>query len=169
MKRVAEAKTDGIDDKYDVFTDDYTVHVIKAGHHGSRTSTSQAYIDAITTPEGSAAAYYIISCGAGNDYGHPHSETVDRLKNMGVPDENVLRTDEDGDFMLSVRSDNGAFKLFCNGFKTEYELAYKTAGSIELKWAVVAWCGYAVLVVITVVQMTFTALGGRSSGGRRRR
>ena len=169
VKRVAEAKTDGIDDKYDVFTDDYTVHVIKAGHHGSRTSTSQAYIDAITTPEGSAAAYYIISCGAGNDYGHPHSETVDRLKNMGVPDENVLRTDEDGDFMLSVRSDNGAFKLFCNGFKTEYELAYKTAGSIELKWAVVAWCGYAVLVVITVVQMTFTALGGRSSGGRRRR
>ena len=45
VAKVEAAKTDGITDKYDAFTDDYTVNLVKAGHHGSRTSTSQGYLD----------------------------------------------------------------------------------------------------------------------------
>lgn len=163
VAKVASARTDGVTDKYDAFTDDYTVHVIKAGHHGSRTSTSQAYIDAITTPEGARSAYYVISCGEGNKYGHPHSETLDRLESMGVPDGNVLRTDTGGDFMLNVRRDGEAFKLFCNGFKTEYVTAYKSIAGVRLTWPIVAWTVYAVIVVALIVHIAVYALGVKSA------
>lgn len=52
--------------------------VLKAGHHGSRTSTSQAWIDAVD-PD-----YVVISAGRGNSYGHPHEETVSRVASSGA-------------------------------------------------------------------------------------
>lgn len=61
--------------------------VLKAGHHGSSTSTSDAFLAAVD-PD-----YAIISCGRDNSYGHPHQETMDKLKAAGV---SVLRTDEQG-------------------------------------------------------------------------
>jgi competence protein ComEC len=47
--------------------------VLKAGHHGSRTYSSSPFLNAVT-PE-----VVIISLGAGNTYGHPHQETLDRI------------------------------------------------------------------------------------------
>lgn len=65
--------------------------VLKVGHHGSRYSTSQEFLQAVK-PE-----YAVISCGADNDYGHPHKETLTRLADR-VP--RLFRTDLDGTVVL---------------------------------------------------------------------
>lgn len=52
--------------------------VLKAGHHGSRTSTAELFL-AEVDPE-----YAVISAGADNSYGHPHVEVTDALFNYGV-------------------------------------------------------------------------------------
>ncbi|MCH5190792.1 MAG: MBL fold metallo-hydrolase [Oscillospiraceae bacterium] len=57
---------------------DFTADVIKVGHHGSKTSSTAKYIQAV---DPKAA---IISCGADNSYGHPHSETLETLENADV-------------------------------------------------------------------------------------
>lgn len=62
--------------------------VLKVGHHGSSTSTSQAFLDAVNP------TYAVISCGKDNSYGHPHSETLAKLASARVE---VFRTDELGD------------------------------------------------------------------------
>ena len=59
--------------------------VLKAGHHGSCSSTTQEFLDAVD-PE-----VVVISVGADNDFGHPGAEVLERLD--GLP---VYRTDEDG-------------------------------------------------------------------------
>ncbi|WP_105616069.1 ComEC/Rec2 family competence protein [Vallitalea okinawensis] len=69
------------------------VDVLKVGHHGSRTSTTDMFLQT-TRPE-----YAIISCGEGNKYGHPHSETVDKLNNIGA---RIYRTDEKGTIVLKT-------------------------------------------------------------------
>ena len=61
--------------------------VLKLGHHGSSTSTSEAFFEAVS-PEAVA-----ISLGANNDYGHPHKETLALLNKWGG---SVYRTDEKG-------------------------------------------------------------------------
>lgn len=61
--------------------------VLKAGHHGSRTSTSLPYAEAV------APEYAIISAGKNNPYGHPHAETLDILKKIGAK---ILSTAELG-------------------------------------------------------------------------
>ncbi len=52
---------------------DLRAKVLKAGHHGSSTSSSADFLDAVDP------AYAVISCGKVNDYGHPHEETVRRI------------------------------------------------------------------------------------------
>jgi competence protein ComEC len=66
--------------------------VLKAGHHGSRTSSSLAFLNAVT-PE-----VVIISLGAGNSYGHPHQEALDRISASGA--QYLHRTDIDGTITL---------------------------------------------------------------------
>lgn len=60
---------------------------LKAGHHGSRSSTSSEFIEAVQ-PE-----YAVISAGVNNRYGHPHQEVLDTLAAAGV---HVYRTDKHG-------------------------------------------------------------------------
>ncbi len=64
-----------------------TVDLLKAGHHGSRTSTTEALVAAIR-PRVAA-----VSVGARNDYGHPSREVITRLEDAGAT---VLRTDQVG-------------------------------------------------------------------------
>jgi competence protein ComEC len=75
--------------------------VLKAGHHGSRTSSSLPFLNAVT-PE-----VVIISLGAGNTYGHPHQEALDRILAAGV--EHLFRTDIDGTITLTVNGSNSEY------------------------------------------------------------
>lgn len=71
---------------------DLTADVLKVGHHGSRTSTSDKWLDAVN-PE-----IAVISAGKDNKYGHPSKEVLDRLKQKNVQ---ILRTDESGTIILT--------------------------------------------------------------------
>lgn len=55
------------------------VDILKLGHHGSRTSTTAAYLK-VTTP-----SLALISAGVNNSYGHPHKEVLDLLKQFNIP------------------------------------------------------------------------------------
>ena len=67
--------------------------IYKMGHHGSRTSSSQEFLDALS-PQ-----IAIISCGLDNDYGHPHEEVISRLEEGNIE---YYRTDELGTIILTV-------------------------------------------------------------------
>lgn len=72
------------------------IDVLKAGHHGSSTSNSEALMSQITP------GYAIISCGEGNSYGHPHKETVDMFEKYNV---SVFRTDLNGTVTVTINGD----------------------------------------------------------------
>lgn len=63
------------------------VDLIKIGHHGSKTSTSQSFL------ENHQCEQVVILTGKNNKYGHPHKEVMDLLQNKGIK---VHRTDECG-------------------------------------------------------------------------
>ncbi len=63
---------------------DLEADILKAGHHGSHTSSAFEFVEAV------APRLMVISCGQGNSYGHPHRETLDTAAALGV---SVLRTD----------------------------------------------------------------------------
>lgn len=67
---------------------DVSCDVLKVGHHGSSTSSGYRLLYE------AAPTAAVISCGAGNDYGHPHKEALARLQDAGVS--RILRTDESG-------------------------------------------------------------------------
>jgi competence protein ComEC len=64
------------------------IDVLKVPHHGSATSWSDAFMDAVK-PE-----YAVIQVGKGNPYGHPNGEIVKKYEGQGVQ---IYRTDEGGD------------------------------------------------------------------------
>ena len=68
--------------------------VLKVGHHGSKTSTSPAFLDAV------GPSIAVISAGFENSFGHPHPIVLARLAQRHTA---ILRTDQDG--MVTVRSD----------------------------------------------------------------
>lgn len=74
--------------------DSFRAVLLKVGHHGSRGSSSSDWLAAVRP----RAA--VISVGAGNRYGHPHRETLARLRAAGVP--LVWRTDRDGTLCLEI-------------------------------------------------------------------
>lgn len=84
----AEMLTNGIDISADVY---------KVAHHGSRSASTQEFLNAVQPK------YAVISCGEGNSYGHPHAEVLNRLRSMGVE---VFRTDEQGSIIASSDGEN---------------------------------------------------------------
>ncbi len=79
---------------------DWSAEVLKAGHHGSRTSTSSEWLQEVRP------LYAVISCGRGNRFGHPHPSVTERLQGIGS---RVLRTDWDG--TLIFRPTRSGFQL----------------------------------------------------------
>ena len=74
------------------------VDVLKVGHHGSRTSTSIAWLERLRP------RLALISCGGWNRYGHPAGQTLERLADVGA---RVLRTDIHGAIRLRFSADGG--------------------------------------------------------------
>jgi len=72
------------------------VDVLKVAHHGSRTSSTPAFLDAV------APTVAVVSAGAGNPYGHPAPATIARLKARVAQ---VLRTDTDGSVEVDLTTD----------------------------------------------------------------
>lgn len=72
------------------------VDLLKVGHHGSKTSTSDAFLD-VLRPE-----IAMISVGKGNRYGHPHYGTLHRLQERNIE---IWRTDTDGRVKCSIREE----------------------------------------------------------------
>lgn len=77
-----EAEKDMIDSGEKLAADVY-----KAGHHGSKYSSSSEFMKAVKP------SYAVISCGEGNEYGHPHAEVLNKFRADGIE---VYRTDESG-------------------------------------------------------------------------
>lgn len=75
--------------------------VLKAGHHGSRTASSEAFLDTVK-PE-----LVVISAGARNRYGHPHREVLSRLRARGI---DAARTDEDGTVRIVVEEGGASWR-----------------------------------------------------------
>ena len=84
----------GIEAENEIMKGGYNVKadILKVGHHGSRTSSSASFINAVSP------AVSVIEVGAGNDYGHPHKETLDRLQKVSK----VYRTDLDGTITITT-------------------------------------------------------------------
>jgi competence protein ComEC len=57
--------------------------VLKAGHHGSHTSSSEVFLDAVRPK------YVVISSGKDNQYGHPHAEVIEALQKVGAETKNT--------------------------------------------------------------------------------
>ena len=79
---------------------DLKADVLKVGHHGSKTSTTEAWLNAVNPH------YAIISVGAHNGYGHPHPSVIERLKQHGVI---TYRTDRNGDVTMTSDGTSIAF------------------------------------------------------------
>lgn len=71
--------------------------VYKCGHHGSSTSNSKEFFDAVNP------SAVIISCGKDNEYGHPHREVRKEIESRNLP---VWRTDEDGTIVMCSDGEN---------------------------------------------------------------
>jgi competence protein ComEC len=84
----------------DNFAGDLRSTLLKAGHHGSKTSSSAAFLRAVQ-PEG-----VLISCGAGNDYGHPHKQTMKKYQSLKLK---IYETDLNG--TIVVTSDGKSYKI----------------------------------------------------------
>ena len=67
--------------------------VLKVGHHGSKTSSSELFLDAVRPRLG------VVSVGANNSYGHPSPSTLGTFADRAIP---LLRTDLEGTLVLST-------------------------------------------------------------------
>jgi len=70
------------------------IDVLKVGHHGSKTSSSENFIDEINPK------YSIISVGKNNRYGHPNDSVLENLE-----DSKIYRTDQDGSILFKINKD----------------------------------------------------------------
>ncbi|MGV8905920.1 MAG: ComEC/Rec2 family competence protein [Acetobacterium sp.] len=79
---------------------DLSATVLKVGHHGSRSSTSDSFLDKVNPK------FAVISVGKGNSYGHPTQEVMNRLQARGIP---VYRTDENGTIVATSNGNDVTF------------------------------------------------------------
>ena len=86
-------------------------NVLQVGHHGSSTSTSYLFLNAVLPEMG------VISCGVNNKYGHPHEETLSILRDAGV---DVYRTDLQG--TITIGSDGQNYTVGTEHFAADSAL-----------------------------------------------
>ena len=92
---------------------DIDAEILKLGHHGSDTSSSQEFLDAIT-PD-----YGLISSKVGNKYEHPIKSTMVKLRKMDVE---VYGTDECGSVIMTITTDDVTFNCEPGDYLSGVEL-----------------------------------------------
>lgn len=106
----------------DILKNGYNVKadVLRVGHHGSSTSSTKEFVEAV------GANYYIISLGKDNSYGHPHREVVDILNRTG---KSVYRTDLEGD--ISMVGDGNSIEVLSSKEDSNPEVKDTSVDKIE--------------------------------------
>ena len=112
----SEAEKDMISYGYDLKAD-----LLKTGHHGSATSSSYLFLREVNPK------YAVIMCETGNDYGHPHEETLSRLRDVGAT---VYRTDRMG--TVTVVSDGKEIVFSVPGIESDREHGTDEGGRGEI-------------------------------------
>lgn len=84
---------------------DLSADILKIGHHGSKYSTSQEFLDKVNPQDA------VISVGKNNRYGHPAPEILERLKNKKI---NIFRTDTKGDIIYECPNFSDGCRLIAN-------------------------------------------------------
>lgn len=107
-----EAENDIMKAGYDVSAD-----VLKVGHHGSRTASGTSFISAVNP------LVSVIEVGAGNDYGHPHTETLERLQKTSK----VYRTDLDG--TVTITTDGSTYSVTTQKTELQKEVRSTYSGN----------------------------------------
>lgn len=79
--------------EFETINSDISADVLKVGHHGSTTSTTEEFLDEVKP------SYAVISAGEDNSYGHPHRETLDLLEEFNCK---IYRTDIDKTVVFST-------------------------------------------------------------------
>jgi competence protein ComEC len=95
--------------------DELRADVLKVGHHGSSTSSSDAFLAAVHPDVA------VISVGAGNKYGHPSADVLRALSRVGAE---VIRTDEAG--TVIVRTDGARIEIEAGGDR--WQVAHDSSG-----------------------------------------
>lgn len=125
------------------------VQVLKAGHHGSSKSTCEEFLD-VTRPD-----FVIISAGAGNSYGHPHVETMDRLDDIGATvyqtmnsgtivmktDGSTYSFDNSGSITVTEPSDDPTYSVGSSGETDQDTSDIRYAGNKNSKKFHYIYCG----------------------------
>ena len=105
-----DAENEVMNEYLDNYLNQHDIEILKVGHHGSYTSTNQAYITSLK-PE-----YSVIQVGLGNSYAHPRQEIVDLLHQNNST---IFRNDRHGDIVLTICPDGSFF------FQTEMRAGYQ--------------------------------------------
>lgn len=111
-----------LESNYDIKAD-----VLKVGHHGSSTGTSEEFLNKVSPK------YAVISCGVNNEHGHPHKETLEKLKERNIK---TYRTDLDGTVIAQSDGKEISFsteKNSSNNIKTETYTTKGNKGTTESK------------------------------------
>lgn len=97
---------------------DISAEVLKLGHHGSNTSTSAAFLDAVNP------TYALISCGVANKHKHPTEKIMGRLESRNII---AYRTDECGTVVLTITATNISFNCEPGDYLSGTELKEKVS------------------------------------------
>ena len=108
-----EAEADMVSKGFDLSADVY-----KLGHHGSSSASTDDFLDKVNPK------YVVISCGTGNDYGHPHEEALQRIRRFSPE---VYRTDEQGTIIArsdgnEITWDHEPSTTWAHGIQTQEEI-----------------------------------------------
>lgn len=94
--------------------------VLKVGHHGSSTSSSEKFLNKVSPK------YAVISCGVNNEYGHPHKETLEKLKERNIK---TYRTDLEGTVVAQSDGKEISFSTEKNNSSNIKTETYATKGN----------------------------------------
>lgn len=148
----AELEKDILETYGDVLPD---IDIMDAGHHGSKTSSSQAFLDKLK-PE-----VVICSCDDGSEFGHPTKEAINRFLNVGVAKDNIFTTHLNGNICVGLKYSGTRTEETDTGTITEevnlpYVVGISKDGEIEvseIKWwtIVVGFIVLAGLILLVIV------------------